>query len=106
MVPTEGAPPTVVISAPSVPQPVPVPANDTDVVVCMTNGAMVAFEPAPASVNVMLAGLASGAPELVQRMPVMDPEPTIAAVIVPAVMPVARLGSNGEGTTTIFGADG
>src|SRR5208282_3080784 len=104
IVPTEADPPTVVISAATVPQPVPVPVVLHVKIVCITLGTMVAFVPAPATVSVTFAGLASATPLLVQSAPVIEPEPTRLKVTVAAVMPVERLGSNGDGTITPLGA--
>src|SRR5215469_2548283 len=105
MVPTLGAPPVVLIKPATVPQPVPVPVKLTAVVVIMNTGARVALDPTPAGVKVRLPGV-SVLPLLVQRTAVIDPAPTVWTVIVAAVIPDDRLGSNGDGTTTTVGAVG
>src|SRR5215469_6661631 len=105
IVPTLGAPPVEVTPAPNVPHPVPVPLKLTAVVVIINTGAIVALDPTPAGVSVRLPGV-SVLPLLVQRTAVIDPAPTVWTVMVAAVIPVARLGSNGDGTTTTVGAVG
>src|SRR5215469_17979258 len=105
IVPTLGAPPVEVNPAPSVPQPVPVPDKLAVMQVIIKTGAMVALVPAPDGVSVKLPGV-SVLSWLVQRTAVIEPAPTVCTVMVAAVMPVARFGSNGDGTTTTVGAVG
>ena len=69
-------------------------------IVCGTIATAVACVPTPLTVKVMFAGLLIGAPELVQRTPVNEPDDVKLKLRVAAVMPVARFGSNGDGTAT------
>src|ERR1700743_153725 len=103
--PCRGAPPEVV---PNGAPPSPAPERLAVTTVCITFAVSEPDEPAPPidSVTEPSEPLGSGEPLLVTIAPMMAPTEASGNATVALVMPVARFGSNGDGTTTATGAVG
>src|SRR5712671_7357407 len=104
--PCKGAPPNVV--PPEAVKPVPAPEMLADTTVCITFAVSVPDAPAPPTEIVTDPNepLINGPPLLVTSAPVIAPAENSENDTEAVVMPTAKFGSNGDGTTTATGAVG